>query len=129
VTEMQANLTFADERGIGNHGKRSRGAIGKFNVDDLVIANVVGGFVHTLAVGSLFESLGDVFNVWNTIYQDTDRPRCMTRPDRVKINCNFVSAVAMGRERYYFWLHCKGIRHAAMDSRNTFLHLELEVVF
>lgn len=37
------------------------------DVDDLIVADVVGGFVDALAIGTVFERLGTVLDVGGTV--------------------------------------------------------------
>lgn len=51
---MHPRLALTDEGGEGDHGEGDGGAGVVLDVDDLVVADVVGRFVDALAVGTVF---------------------------------------------------------------------------
>lgn len=64
---MHPRLALTDEGGEGDHGEGDGGAGVVLDVDDLVVADVVGGFVDALAVRTVFERVGYVLDVGETV--------------------------------------------------------------
>jgi hypothetical protein len=86
MAEMQTCLPVADERSVRYHSEGDRGAVRKFEIDNLIICNVVVGLVDTYTIRARLESFGNVLNIWNTIYDGTDGPTRVTTGYAIEIN-------------------------------------------
>ena len=86
MRKVETSLAFTDERCVCNHGEGGGSAIGKLQVDNLVVNNVIVGFVDAEAIRAGLECLGDVFNVRNPVNDRADWPSRVTTRNAFKID-------------------------------------------
>ena len=67
MTEMQSCLPVADEGCVRNHRERDCSAIGKLQIDHLIVRDVVVRLIDAETVWAGFECFGNILNVRNAI--------------------------------------------------------------
>ena len=86
ISKVHTKLAVANGLRKGDHGKRHGRVVVEHDIDDLVIADVVGKLVHAATVRCIVERLLDAFDRRRTVCQDFYGPRCVPALDGVVVN-------------------------------------------
>lgn len=88
MREVHARLALADEGGEGDHGEGDSRAGGILDVDDLVVADIIGELVDAIAVSCILQDVRDVLNVRDAINDGRSWPPLVACCfDRVQVDC------------------------------------------
>lgn len=91
VSKVHAELSVAYQRREGDHGERCGAPIVEFEVDNLVIADIIVAFVDTLAEGTRFQGFGYVFDIGDTVDNSRGRPSFVASGYGIEINCERIN--------------------------------------
>jgi len=86
VREVEAGLAVTDRAREGDHREGDRGAVGEFEVDYLVVHDVVVAFVDATPVWTRLEGHRDILDVRYAVDEWADWPSSETIRDLVKID-------------------------------------------
>lgn len=106
VSKMQTSLAFTDSGGESDHSEGGGTTVGKFQINDLIVTNIVIALVNTFAVRPIFKGFRDVFDVRKTINNSFNRPFGVTMRNFIEINYeNEIESIVFnakkeGRETY-----------------------------